>query len=94
MNSFSCKKVLRLTMVKGWNMKDPKGYAKLIGMANPDFVELKAYMHVGESRKRLPIDAMPRHYEVKDFSRKVSEESGYGIKDEQTASRVVLLSRK
>ena len=94
MNTFSCRKVLRLTMVKGWNMKDPKGYAKLIERANPDYVEVKAFMHIGEAMKRLPREAMPRHHEVKNFAEQVSEESGYGIKDEQAASRVVLLSRK
>jgi tRNA wybutosine-synthesizing protein 1 len=93
MNSFSSRKVLRLTMVKDWNMKDPGGYARLIEMANPDYVELKAYMHVGESMKRMPREAMPRHHEVKAFAEKVSEESGYAYKDEQAASRVVLLSR-
>ena len=92
MNSFSCRKVLRLTMVKGWNMKDHEGYAKLIERANPDYVELKSYMHVGESINRLPIEAMPRHHEVKAFSEKVAEACGYPIKDEQSTSRVVLLS--
>ncbi|RKY01305.1 MAG: hypothetical protein DRP54_03975 [Spirochaetes bacterium] len=94
MNSFSCRKVIRLTMVKGYNMKNPEGYAKLINIANPDFVELKAYMHVGESRKRLPREAMPFHEDVKEFAEKVSELSGYPYKDEQKESRVVLLARK
>ena len=61
MNSFSCKKVLRLTLVKGWNMKNIEGYAKLIEIANPDFVEVKGFMHVGEAQKRLPRSAMPLH---------------------------------
>ncbi len=94
MDSLSCRKVLRLTMVKGWNMHSPEGYAKLICLARPDFVELKAYMHVGESMKRLPREAMPLHKDVREFAQKVSEESGYRYKDEQEASRVVLLSRK
>ncbi len=93
MNSMSCRKVLRLTMVKGWNMRNPEGYAKLIEKANPDFVELKAYMHVGESQKRLPREAMPLHSDVKEFAERVSELSGYEYKDEQAESRVVLLSR-
>jgi tRNA wybutosine-synthesizing protein 1 len=94
MNSLSCRKVLRLTMVKGWNMHSPEKYAKLIQLANPDFVELKAYMHVGESMKRLPREAMPLHKEVREFAEQVSGESGYPYRDEQAASRVVLLARK
>ncbi len=93
MRGFSCRRVLRLTLVKGYNMKNPEGYAKLIERASPDFVELKAYMHIGESMKRLPREAMPLHEEVREFSERVSELSGYPIKDEQRESRVVLLSR-
>lgn len=94
MDSLSCRKVLRLTMVKGWNMRDPEKYVKLIEKANPDYLEIKAYMHVGESIKRLPIEAMPRHHEVKEFAEKLAGASGYPYRDEQEASRVVLLSRK
>lgn len=92
MNSFSCRKVLRLTMVKGWNMHSPEKYAKLIERANPDFVEPKGYVHVGESQKRLPREAMPLHDEVRAFAEQVSRESGYAFRDEQKQSRVVLLS--
>jgi len=89
-----CRKVIRLTLVKGHNMKSPDGYAKLIEKANPDFVEAKAYMHVGESRKRLPIEAMPSHADVMEFSEALARESGYEIKDGFKPSRVVLLSAK
>lgn len=91
MNSLSCRKVIRLTLVKGWNMKDAKGYARLIEKASPDYIEVKAYMHVGQSQKRLPREAMPLHPEVKEFAGKLSKECGYAYKDEQEASRVVLL---
>jgi tRNA wybutosine-synthesizing protein 1 len=99
MKSFSCRKVLRLTLLKDagknkGNMMSPEGYAKLVNLANPDFLELKAYMHVGESQKRLPREAMPLHQDVRDFASRVSEECGYPVRDEQEASRVLLLSRK
>jgi tRNA wybutosine-synthesizing protein 1 len=89
-----CRKVLRLTLVKGMNMKNPAGYAKLIEKADPDFIEAKAYMHVGESQKRLPIEAMPSHQDVEDFASSLAEESGFSVKDKFKPSRVVLLSRK
>ncbi len=94
MNSFSCRKVLRLTLVKGWNMHSPERYAKLIEKSGADFVEAKGYVHVGESQKRLERSTMPTHAEVKAFSEKLSKASGYGFKDEQVESRVVLLSNK
>ena len=93
MNSFSCRKVLRLTLVKGWNMRSPEKYAKLIEKSGADFVEAKGYVHVGESQKRLPRDTMPTHEEVKVFSKELSEACEYRYKDEQKESRVVLLSR-
>jgi tRNA wybutosine-synthesizing protein 1 len=93
MPSFSCRKVLRLTLVKGWNMRSPEKYAKLIEKSGADFVEAKGYVHVGESQKRLPRDTMPNHEEVKAFAEQISKESGYMHKDEQKESRVVLLSR-
>ena len=94
MNSLSCRKVIRMTMVKGRNMNNAKDYAKLIEKSNCDFIEVKAYMHVGESQKRLPREAMPLHTEVMDFSKELSKESGFRIKDDFSPSRVVLLSRK
>ena len=93
MNSFSCRKVLRLTLVKGRNMDSPEKYAKLIEKSGADFVEAKGYVHVGESQKRLPRDSMPVHAEVKAFAEKISRACGYKYKDEQKESRVVLLAR-
>ena len=92
--SFNCRTVIRLTLVKGLNMKNPEKYAKLIDMASPDFVEAKGYVWVGESQKRLPMDAMPFHEDVFEFAKKISEFSSYYIKDEFRPSRVVLLTKK
>lgn len=94
MSSFSCKKVIRLTLVKGWNMKNIGGYAKLIKKANPDFVECKAYMWIGESQKRLPLEAMPLHKEVNDFALRLNKFLAYKVKGENKESRVILLSNR
>jgi tRNA wybutosine-synthesizing protein 1 len=93
MNSFSCRKVLRLTLAKGLNMENPEGYAKLIEKAGPDFIECKGYMWVGYSRERLRKENMPLHHEVREFSEKLSELTGYPVRDEQKESRVVLLGK-
>lgn len=93
MHSFACRKVIRLTLVKGWNLRDPKSYAKMIARAECDCVEVKAYMWVGESRHRLGRGCMPSIEEVREFARQLSEHLGYSIKAESLPSRVVLLSR-
>ena len=90
--SLDTRKVIRITLVKGWNDFSPEGYARLIEKSGADFVEVKAYMFVGSSRQRLTIENMPGHSEVKAFSEKLAEELGYGLVDEQAPSRVVLLS--
>ncbi len=91
--SINTKNVIRITSVKGLNMSNPEKYAKLIEKAEPDFVEVKAYMFLGSSRKRLTIDNMPSFEEIMKFSGELSRESGYKIKDFKEDSRVVLLSR-
>jgi len=93
MASFSCRKVIRLTLVKGLNMRNPEKYADLIKKASPDFVEAKAYMHVGFSQKRLREENMPSHPEVKEFALSLSDRTGYQLTDESSTSRVVLLKK-
>ena len=58
-----------MTVARGLNMERPKDYARLLESAEPDFVEVKAYMHLGRSRTRLDREAMPDHAEVLSFAR-------------------------
>jgi len=90
--SLGTRKVIRLTMIKGYNMKDPEGYSKLIEKAEPNFVEVKAYEWVGESQSRLPREAMPWMEDVRGFARKISMHTGYEIRGEFEPSGVVLLA--
>ena len=91
--SFRCPTAVRITLVKGLNLQDPQGYAKLISRAEPTYVEPKSYMYVGDSRKRLEFSNMPSHDEIREFSSTLSELTGYRMIDESSESRVVLLSR-
>jgi tRNA wybutosine-synthesizing protein 1 len=91
--SFKCPTVIRITSVRGLNMENIEGYAKLIGKANPTYIEPKAYMHVGFSRLRLGYESMPNHQEICEFARQIARETSYNIIDESRESRVVLLSR-
>ncbi|OGI11653.1 tRNA-modifying enzyme [Candidatus Micrarchaeota archaeon RBG_16_36_9] len=89
------RKVIRLTMVKNFNMSEPEKYAKLIERALPDFVEIKAGMAVGFARlqNRIRYEDMASHEEIKVFTEKISDSIGYKITDEKKDSRVVLLVR-
>jgi len=93
MKSFDCNTVLRLTMAKGLNMIKPEKYAKLILKADPNFLEIKGYMWVGGSQMTMKKSAMPFMDEIRKFAQKISDETSYRIKDENTASKVVLLEK-
>ncbi|WP_456394010.1 4-demethylwyosine synthase TYW1 [Thermococcus sp.] len=94
MNGIPTRTVVRLTLVKGENMHNAKGYAKLIRKANPMFVEAKAYMFVGFSRNRLTINNMPNHGEIRAFAEELLKHlPGYHLEDEYEPSRVVLIMR-
>jgi tRNA wybutosine-synthesizing protein 1 len=93
LTTFKCPTVIRLTLVKGLNMQCIDEYAKLILKASPTYVEPKAFMYVGNARKRLKFENMPTHEEIKDFSLKLAEKLSYKIIDESKESRVVLLSK-
>jgi tRNA wybutosine-synthesizing protein 1 len=92
MGKKNCRTVIRLTLIKGYNMK-AEGFAPLIEKASPMFAEAKAYMYLGHSRLRLPAEAMPEHEEVREFAEKLSKLTGYELSDESKISRVVLLRR-
>lgn len=89
--------VIRITCIDGLNMMNSEGYAELLKIANPNFIEVKAYMHIGYSRRRLSRESMPAHARVRDFAHEIAEAlttSGYAYKvtDESDISRVVLIS--
>ena len=91
MNSFDSRTAIRITSVKGKNMISTDEYAELINKANPKYVEVKAYMFVGSSRKRLSLDNMPSHQEVSDFAQEIADKTGRELTKESEVSRVVLL---
>ncbi len=90
--SKSTRTVLRLTLIKDINMLEPENYAKLIKIAGPDFIEIKAYMNIGFSQYRLRLSNMPLHTEVNKFTKEILKFlPKYKILDEKENSRVVLL---
>ncbi len=91
---FDCNTVMRLTLTKGLNFTNPKGYAEFAEKSETKFFELKAFMAVGGSRNVLGYDNMPSHEEIRDFAAKVEANSSYRIVDEKVDSRVVLLTRE
>ncbi|MFW5902874.1 MAG: 4-demethylwyosine synthase TYW1 [archaeon] len=86
------RSTIRITAIKGINMEEPEKYAEIINKNEVDFVEIKAYMYIGYSRKRLEHENMPSHKEVKRFTKRINKYLDYNLIDEKPLSRVTLLS--
>ncbi len=95
MSKLKCRTVFRMNLVREINMdeKHIKEFSELIRRTQSDFIEIKSYMAVGFSRKRLGYNRMPLMKEMLDFSKKIEKTTGYKIEDQDERSRVVLLKR-
>lgn len=93
--SLNTRTVIRHTLVQGWNMNDRfiEQYAKLDSKASPLFIEPKAYVFVGYSRKRMNLSNMPSHLRVREFGEKLADSLSYETIMEKSDSRVVLLTK-
>lgn len=73
LKSLKTRTVIRLTLIKGLNTSKEQleELAKLIELSQADFVEIKAYMHIGYSRQRLEMQNMPTHLEIKKYAKQM-----------------------
>ena len=86
---------IRLTMIKNENMRDEKGYAELIKRGEPDFIELKSYVWVGESQNYYQVKNMPNMEEMKKFMNNLLKKlPEYEYAREHLPSRAILLMKK
>ncbi len=91
LSSLEIRTVIRITAVKELNLVNPEGYAKLIEIAQPSFIEIKGYTWVGRSRDRLPRTAQPSMNDIDTFARRLAELTGYKYVDKVERARVALL---
>jgi tRNA wybutosine-synthesizing protein 1 len=86
---------IRLTLIKNENMNNYKQYAELIKRGEPDFIELKSYVHVGSSRNFYERENMPDLDEMKIFMNKLlGFLPDYEFKRLHSHSRAILLVKK
>ncbi len=86
---------IRLTVIKDVNDTDLEGYKELIERGNPEFIEVKAYMHVGASQQFLERSNMPEHEYIEEFTQKLLDLlDNYELVSEHRPSRVTCLIRK
>lgn len=102
------RRVVRLTLVREGdnteklkelnNMKPEhvKEYAKLIKIAEPDFIHVKGFKSLGYSRNRMGYSKQPFYEEIQDFANKLVKElksQRYKKLGEDERSCVVLLGK-
>jgi len=91
------RQVIRVTLIKGYNTEKVQldALAKLIKGSGADFVEVKAYMWIGDSRKKLRQENMPLFSEIKDYTKVLLKNlDSYKYENECEASRIILLKNK
>ncbi len=97
LKELKCRRVLRFTVIRGINDLEwmlPL-YAKMFEDSGADFIEVKSYMWLGYSRRRLSGENMPPHSYIKEVCSKLLKlMEGYRFEDEDSNSRIVLLKRK
>jgi tRNA wybutosine-synthesizing protein 1 len=89
------RKIIRLTIIKGTNdnAEFVPDFVSLIKRMKADFVEVKGYMFLGYSRKRLMQENMPLHSEVLNYARKLNKALDYYFLSQAPDSRIVLLGK-
>ena len=94
LKKLNTRTVIRFTLIKKINdsLKLLNEYAELFESTQSDFLEIKAYMFVGYSQRRLSFDNMPLHEEVVEFAKKLEEQlPSYEIINQHKPSRIVLM---
>lgn len=87
--------VYRLTLVKGWNTEELEGYADLLKVGEPDFLEIKGVTYCGSSNtSTLTMENVPWHEDVKAFAEELAIKSNgkYELACEHAHSCCVLLA--
>ncbi len=91
--SLDTRRVIRHTLVDGWNLGYEEEYARLDEKAQPMFIEPKGFVFVGGARQRMSMDNMPSHEKVRVFGERLGSLLGYEVLMERKDSRVVLLGK-
>eukprot|EP01012_Entosiphon_sulcatum_P021162 TRINITY_DN25956_c1_g2_i1.p1 TRINITY_DN25956_c1_g2~~TRINITY_DN25956_c1_g2_i1.p1 ORF type:complete len:846 (-),score=66.12 TRINITY_DN25956_c1_g2_i1:845-3355(-) len=92
------RKVLRLTVIKGWNDEGLDKYASLVSIGHPDFIEVKGVIYCGKTEgNQLSLDTnIPQHDELVAFAKALCSKlnNEYDVACEHEHSSCVLVAHK
>jgi tRNA wybutosine-synthesizing protein 1 len=89
--------VLRMTLIRNYNsdLNNIPEFVNVINKANPHFIEVKSYMHIGMSTNRLEHNNMLDVKEIREFTNNLQKNlQDYNIMDESEISRIVILQNQ
>ena len=92
--SLDTRTVCRHTLIKGESLGHYDDYSRLDNIADPDFIEAKGYVYVGNSRSNHTIENMPSHDEIMEFSRTLAPMVGREVLSDRRESRVALIGKE
>jgi len=92
--SLNTRKVIRLTLVPDYNLDNPREYAEIFHQSEAHFLEPKGFMSVGDARKRLPYEIMPRYPKILQFSQELIKDTELKIIDQKEDSAVTLIAKE
>lgn len=94
LSEINTRTVLRMTLIRNYNsdLNNVPEFVNIINQANPHFIEVKSYMHIGMSTNRLEHNNMLDIKEVREFTNNLQKNlQNYNIMDESEISRIVVL---
>lgn len=94
LKNLNTRTVLRITLIRGYNDQKETipAFAEMFRRADPHFIEIKSYMHIGRSTNRLERANMLEMQEVKNFSEEIAKQSKiFSVMDESVVSRISIL---
>ncbi|HJU58225.1 MAG TPA: radical SAM protein, partial [Nitrososphaeraceae archaeon] len=94
LSEINTRTVLRMTLIRNYNndLTTIPEFVDVINQGNPNFIEIKSYMHIGMSIHRLKQSSMLEFSEVREFTNTLQKAlQGYSIMDESEISRIVVL---
>ena len=97
LSRINTRTVLRITLIRNYNndLNNIPEFVKIINQANPHFIEIKSYMHIGMSTNRLKQNNMLEIREVREFTNTLKKFlQCYNIMDESEISRIVVLQNQ
>ena len=97
LSQVTTRTVMRMTLIRGYNdsLQFLHEFANKICSGNPHFIELKSYMHVGMSTKRLEASQMLEMEEIRQYANALCGLlPEFTIMDESEISRIVVLQNQ